>query len=754
VIKLKISPKQKEILKVLEDKVHTEIFAGGSAGGCFLGDVKVLTENGYLEISKVMRGMRVFSFDKTNNKIVLSPIKQTFINGGSKYMIRVTLNGDVINATETHKFLYNGKWIELGELVRRNLEGNNRVKWNILDKQQRQIKDNKLEKFWRDYDNEPGYIPERLFKNCIGLERKESSCSTTSPCNQDVYSKPREQITSESQRLQQKKQQRKQSGMGHSKRKLSVFDESPETREFPKEYRQREESSNKKGIGQPNKQTNRRASQRNKNEIQTKDIWKKETRLRIQRPTMHDKRHNTQKVMEARSINFDLIEKIEFYLTKELTYDLEVENTESYIVSDSNIIVHNSKSFTGCLWQLRRRLEYPGSRGYLARARLKNLKQSTLLTFFEVCKMLELVKDVHYTYNANDSVIKFFNGSEEYLKDLFLYPSDPEFVSLGSTEYTDGFIDEMGEITEQAYEIIKSRVRYKLDEFNLIPKTLMGSNPCKTFVYREFYKKWETGTLEKYKSYIRASVYDNPFISEHYIDNLKRLDSRNRERLLNGNWNYDDDPTKLFEYDAILDLFTLRGEDGDKFLTGDISGDGKDRTTLFYWKGLHIYKIEDLDNISSQELDKRLLEHQIPRRHCVLDNDGVGYGIVKDTPGVKGFVNNGSAIKSRQDQIKEKKGEKTQNYKNLKAQCWFLASEYVRDSKIGCYRDVPNNVKTKLIEDLEHIKEKDPLKDTPKAIISKEEIKENLGRSTDFGDSLMMRMFFEVNKRELAFSFA
>ena len=129
-----------------------------------------------------------------------------------------------------------------------------------------------------------------------------------------------------------------------------------------------------------------------------------------------------------------------------------------------------SKSFTGSYWQIKRRLKYPASRGFIARAQLKSLKQSTLLTFFEVCRIMKLKMGVDFKYNAMAGVITFSNGSEEYLKDLFFYPSDPDFVSLGSTEFTDGFIDEMAEITEQAYQIIRSRIRFKLDEFGLIPK--------------------------------------------------------------------------------------------------------------------------------------------------------------------------------------------------------------------------------------------------------------------------------------------
>jgi phage terminase large subunit len=402
-----------------------------------------------------------------------------------------------------------------------------------------------------------------------------------------------------------------------------------------------------------------------------------------------------------------------------------------------------SKSFTGCLWQILRRRYYAGSRGFIARARLKTLKESTLLTFFDVCRKMGLQQGKDYTYNAVTGLIKFSNGSEEYLRDLFYYPSDPEFVSLGSTEYTDGFIDEMAEITEQAYQIIRSRMRYKLDDFGLIPKIAMGSNPCKTFIYKEFYRKWTENKLEPYKAYIFAGVYDNPFISDHYIENLKKLDPINKARLLDGNWEYDDDPTKLFEYDAILDLFTNEAERGDKYCTVDVAGRGRDRTVVMNWDGLFITKIILMDNISSEELDAHLTKHNIPRSHCIGDEDGVGFGLVKDTKGIKGFINNGTPIKRINESDKEKV---LHNYANLKAQCWFELSNYVNSGLIGIYRDVEVETKRILIEDLEQIKQKDPGKDQPLRILTKEEIKEVIGRSTDVGDAMMMRMYFTLNK--------
>ena len=408
-----------------------------------------------------------------------------------------------------------------------------------------------------------------------------------------------------------------------------------------------------------------------------------------------------------------------------------------------------SKSFTGCFWQIKRRMNYPGSRGFLARARLKSLKESTLLTFFEVARMMGLQLNRDYTYNAITGLIKFSNGSEEYLRDLFYYPSDPEFVGLGSTEYTDGFIDEMAEIGEQAYQIIRSRMRYKLDEFGLIPKIAMGSNPCKTFIYKEFYRKWHEGKLEPFKAYIKASVYDNPFISDHYIENLKKLDPINRARLLDGNWEYDDDPSKLFEYDAILDLFTNGAEKGIGYCTVDVAGRGRDRTIIIIWDGLFIKKIYNMSNISSDELDKILTLHKIPRSKCAIDEDGVGFGLVKNMPGVKGFVNNAKAFAKK----KETEGDRVlHNYANLKAQCWFELSNYVNGSMIGIYREISVEDKKLIIEDLEQIKQKDPGKDQPLRVLTKDELKEVMGRSTDIGDAMMMRMYFEVSP-QIAFGF-
>lgn len=409
------------------------------------------------------------------------------------------------------------------------------------------------------------------------------------------------------------------------------------------------------------------------------------------------------------------------------------------------------KSFLGCVWSVYMCLRYPGCRGLMGRAVLKSLKESTLLTFFQVCKMWGLKKDIDYRYNSMAGVISFPNGSEIYLKDLFLYPSDPEFDSLGSTEYTFAFLDEVSQITEKAKNIVMSRLRYKLDEFGIIPKILMASNPCKNFAYREYYKPYIQGTLPDYIRFVPALVGDNPFISDYYEQNLKKLDEVSKERLLLGNWEYDDDPGKLFEYDRILDMFNTyvqQDQPNKRWLTVDVGRFGKDNTVLVFWKGLQIVQIRKYPKTSTAETRKLIEEicyrQQIPYSQVIVDDDGIGGGVVDELRNsgkpVKPFVNGSRPYESNQG----KAGKLLlHNFSNLKTQCYYKLAEHINTSQIGCsVQEI--NIKNELIEDLEQIKAKDLDKDGKLKIVSKEEIKENLGRSPDIGDAVMMRMLGEV----------
>lgn len=399
------------------------------------------------------------------------------------------------------------------------------------------------------------------------------------------------------------------------------------------------------------------------------------------------------------------------------------------------------KSYLGCFWIIYSALKYSGSRWLLGRSVLSNLKKSTLLTLFDVFKEFGLKKG-NYNYNQQDNVITLYNGSQIYLVDLDYYPSDPNYDRLGSMEFTGGFIDEANQITARAKDVVKSRIRYKLDAFGLIPKLLMTCNPAKNWVYTDFYKPFKTGTLSKGTAFIQALAKDNPHNSPHYLESLKNLkDKILRERLWFGNWEYDDDENALFHIDNITDLFTNSIDDGEKYITADIARLGRDRTVIMVWSGLKVIEIKVYDKNRIDEandiLDTVSTKHQVPRSRELVDEDGVGGGVV-DYRKCKGFVGNSSPI---QDKFSENKV----NYLNLRSQCFYTLADVVRESKMAIRT---NNLEYQqfITEELEQIKARDVDKDSKLRIISKDEIKQHLGRSPDFADSLMMRMWFEVNK--------
>jgi len=418
-----------------------------------------------------------------------------------------------------------------------------------------------------------------------------------------------------------------------------------------------------------------------------------------------------------------------------------------------------AKSFLGCAWLIVMATTHPETRWLLGRKKLKRLKETTLKTFFEVCGKWGYKQGVHYVYVA-DSHIMFANGSEVVLKDLAYQPSDPNYDDLGSLELTGAFIDEVNQITFKCWQVVNSRIRFKLDEFDLIPKCLGTCNPSKGWVYTYFYKPMREAVLEAGKAFIRALVRDNPFISRHYIKQLEAIkDKATRERLLNGNWEYDDDPACLFEMDVINDLFTNKAKpDKEKFLTGDVSRKGRDKMPLGLWKGLRLYKVllipDEIrrDTTKSSKFIKDICDREgIRRSNVVLDEDGVGGGVVDQVGGCVGFVNGSSPVLSKQEQRRKSRGEYFVNYGNLKTQCYFKLAELGEAGEIAIDEQAFANSKDKddFIEELGQIKQRDLDKDGRVFLVGKEVIKENIGRSPDFADMVMMRMYFQVKIKKV-----
>lgn len=205
----------------------------------------------------------------------------------------------------------------------------------------------------------------------------------------------------------------------------------------------------------------------------------------------------------------------------------------------------SGKSILGCLWQIHRRLEHPGTSGLMARNVLKDLKDTTLETFFEVAN--EMGVENEFTYKEQKSRIVFKNGSLIYLRELRYKPSDPDFQDLGSLNIADAFVDESTEITKKAKTYLLTRIRHKL--VNKTPKLLLTGNPSANWARDEYIGKIDQPVkLKDHQAVVLATILDNPdkeFVKV-YKENLQSLPLYERLRLLNGEWFARDDSLSYF----------------------------------------------------------------------------------------------------------------------------------------------------------------------------------------------------------------
>lgn len=426
-----------------------------------------------------------------------------------------------------------------------------------------------------------------------------------------------------------------------------------------------------------------------------------------------------------------------------------------------------AKTFTWVMWQWMMRHRYPGTRGFFARNELKRIKSSTYLSYLEFCEIYNIPKHQRGKWNEKYSKIVFNNKSEIEFVDLKYQPSDPLYLRVGSLLFTDGFFEESNEIHPAWVEALSSRVgRWKNVKYNLPGRTLETFNPDKGHVYMRYWLPFKEKRETERKKFIQALLSDNSYLGKEYRENLEDKSKIMQERLLYGNFDYDDTPWKLFDYDALQDIRTNPSSLGFRCIVVDPARKGKDRATITVWDGFEIidYKIFETCTLDQIELQVKKFsdKYQIPMRNTIVDGDGLGWGIV-DHLKCREFVNNASPIDNR-TRAEIIGGKAKPNFPNLKTQCYFLLANlinwtYKKQTALGMITPHLNASKLsenhimEVIQELDVICEIDLDKDGKRKISSKEQIKKDIGRSPDLGDNFMMRMFFELEVKKLAAAF-
>ncbi len=420
------------------------------------------------------------------------------------------------------------------------------------------------------------------------------------------------------------------------------------------------------------------------------------------------------------------------------------------------------KSYVGSAHVVMTGLEHEGMVSFVARQELKRLKRTTVSTMLKFCRAANLTKDVDYTYSNHDSIMHlsrnngdFDGGSMVLFEELKHKPTDKSYDRLGSYDLSFVWIDEAQEINVAARDQLKSRLtllkgqNFDGTNWKLPPKSLYTCNPAKNWIYHDYVRPNQKGSIEAYRKFISALYDDNPFINQESYRNSV-LESKNPvmiQRLLYGNFDYDDGDDVLLDYDAILDLFTnshVPIDLGQKCISADVAMMGNDRFMIGVWYGKVLVEYKSIAKANGAEVKDAIQamkdKHGIPNRRIVYDADGLGAYLDGFFVGAYAFHANAKEIPTRKTSQNRKKETKPQ-YENLKAQCHYKLVELTNESEMWL-KAIKKADETMVIEEFEQIKRRDPDKDGPMKLVRKEVVKATLGRSPDFSDMCAMRCVF------------
>jgi hypothetical protein len=442
-------------------------------------------------------------------------------------------------------------------------------------------------------------------------------------------------------------------------------------------------------------------------------------------------------------------------IKQELAWKKLMDKTTKYLLFGGG--AGGGKTWLACEWLLTNCYIYPGTKWFMGRNELKRLMASSYVSFTKVCKYHDIPKE-DWKLNGQYNYIEFKNGSRIDLLDLAYKPTDEMYERLGSLEYTGGFIEEVAEVKFKAFDVLKSRIgRHLNKDLNITPKMLLTCNPNKNWLYRIFYKPWKKGILEPKYAFIQSLYKDNPFTADEYEEALEDItDYSTKQRLKHGNWEYDDDDNALLTYDAIQDLFTNTLEENTtKYLTIDVARFGKDSLIFKFWNGYDCYRIEKRNkqgiDVTTTEVKEWVRQERIPMSHVGIDEVGVGGGLLDNLHGAKGFIANSSALENPDAKKTKTVRNGTilfaiprENYASLKDQCGYMLAGIIEERKMRISAKIDSEMRECIEEELGQLKRKDADKDGKLKLIPKDEIKENIGRSPDYLDTLMIRMMFDL----------
>lgn len=250
--------------------------------------------------------------------------------------------------------------------------------------------------------------------------------------------------------------------------------------------------------------------------------------------------------------------------------------------------------------------------------------------------------------------------------------------------------------------------------------------------------------------------WDNPTLARVELKKLEaQMDGITyRQEILA---EYVENAGALFKYTALIDLFSNSiVKSPDNFMTVDIADDGTDKTIFTLWRGLEVYDIQQYTQMQTDGIINQIRElaarDKVPYSNIAVDAIGVGAGVASSPllTGIIGYKSSYSAMRTEKDPVRlanvhyTKDAPLTTEYKNLRSQCIFELARLVNNHDIAI-RIEDQRIKSAIIEELSAYQDASQ-GDGKRMATQKEDVKEQIGRSPDISDTLIMRMYFELRE--------
>lgn len=441
---------------------------------------------------------------------------------------------------------------------------------------------------------------------------------------------------------------------------------------------------------------------------------------------MSDTSNELVDIQECDTNTVSRVEAFQAFDAQTIFYDAVMSGKYNYLLMAGDI--RSGKTLI-CLWILVIFCRvFPGSRWVVIRKDVPTLRRNTLPTFFKHCCPAGFFRN----YNKSDGVASFVNGSQIiFLSEQF--SDDPLGQRFLGLEINGAFFDQIEECQKNTFDIARSRIGQWM--ISPMPPVVIiaTANPSEGWVKECFHDPFVAGELSPPYYFQEADVSKNPYIDKAFITLLEKTwPSALTKRFLRRQWESQDTAWQLVPWEAIYEAKGTRPTTTDRLYMGvDVGRQGADPTiwTIINDNNIVSIQVKDKTDIDeAYDLTRAIIvsKNIDPARVCI---DCVGLGA-----GVGDFLYNRDGwpvIRFFGSASGNGLGIPNSNFKfsNLRTLSNWVAADAIKSGSIG------GITSPKLISEIGAIRY-GINNDKEIYIMSKEEFKAKMHRSSDYWDSL------------------